>query len=115
MSWQLYGPLVVFFAAIAAASIPLVVAYIVQSYTAAVKERDRNAQYVEIAVGILSESPNDDNKPLREWAVSVINRYSDVPFTERQTQLLINEIPLNRIIIDIQPPGRPVARPPAKG
>lgn len=46
-------------AAMAAASVPIVAALVVQSYTVAVKERDRNAQYIQIAIGILSEDPRN--------------------------------------------------------
>ncbi len=39
--------------------------------------RQMDVKMVEIAVGILSREPTDAIAPAREWAVDVINHYSD--------------------------------------
>jgi hypothetical protein len=65
-----------------------VVAYVGQKFSTAIKERELQGKFVELAVAILREPPAEQNKPLRAWATEVIDRYSGLPFTRQTTSLL---------------------------
>ena len=47
-------------------------------YTSRDKEREVSKGFVEIATKILSDKPSDENKPLRQWAIALIDNYSAV-------------------------------------
>ena len=93
---------------IASVLIPIIVAFIGNSYTKAIKDNEIGVRYVELAVKILAEKPgsesegNEDsngleNKAVRKWAAEVINHYSEVKLSadamdelERQKLLIQN-------------------------
>jgi hypothetical protein len=81
-------------AAIAAVVIPLVVAYVGNSYTAAMKERELQGKFVELAINILKEKPSPETTNLRKWAIKVIDNYSGMPFNEATREDLINRVPI---------------------
>jgi hypothetical protein len=77
--------------------IPLVVAYLGNAVSKDQKDKEIGVRYVELAVGILRTEPNPQTKSLREWAVSVIDHYSQVPLPkeardELQFQQLFMEL-----------------------
>lgn len=76
---------------LAVIGIPLVIAWVGNSYTNAIKEREIQAKFVEIAIEILDNPVDSTNskKNLREWSVEVINKYSGVPLNEGATKDLI--------------------------
>jgi hypothetical protein len=53
------------------------------------KNREMDVKMVEIAVGILSQEPKEGIAPAREWAVDVINGYSDVKVTPEARAALV--------------------------
>jgi|SRR5215472_781595 len=57
------------------------------------KQREVAKDFVEIAIKILSEKPSEDNKPLRQWAISLINSYSTIPLTGDASKSLLNNQP----------------------
>ena len=57
--------------------IPLIGFY----YASRDKEREVSKGFVEIATRF-SDKPTDDNKPLREWAIALIDNYSAVRLPE---------------------------------
>jgi hypothetical protein len=59
-------------------------------YTSRDKEREVAQGFVEVATKILSDKPTDDNKPLREWAISLIDNYSAVPLPAEARNALLN-------------------------
>ena len=70
--------------------VPLVIAYTGQVYTSGLKQRDRQVQYVELAVSILKEKPDKTQGEVREWAADIIDKYSEVPLTKKARQQLIS-------------------------
>ena len=54
--------------AFAAIVIPLVLLFVGQSYTSAIKERELQGRFVQLAVTILREEPTEANRNLRKWA-----------------------------------------------
>jgi lysozyme len=64
------------------------------SYTSKDKEREVSKDFVEIATKILQEDPNPHNKPLRNWAIDLINSYSTVKLSDEARNVLLNEQPL---------------------
>ncbi|OPY76447.1 MAG: putative peptidoglycan binding domain protein [Syntrophorhabdus sp. PtaU1.Bin153] len=80
---------------ISAAIIPLVVAFLGNSYTQALKEREVQAQFVKIAVDILQSQPSEYNRNVREWATQIINRYSGIPLSTEARRDLIEKVPIS--------------------
>jgi len=73
--------------------IPLVLIVITNIYASAAKERDLSARYIELAIGILRDEPKPESEQIRNWAVDVINRYSEVKLDSTvRKQLLENRI-----------------------
>ena len=64
---------------IAAVIIPVVLAFVGNMYTQAIKEREIQGRYVELALDILKSPPDDKNQHVRSWALKVVDRYSGVP------------------------------------
>ncbi len=79
---------------IAAVIIPLVIAYIGNTYTSAIKERELQGKFVELAVAILREKPSQETNDLRTWATQVIDKYSGVPMSDEAKTELIDKTPL---------------------
>ena len=75
-------------AVLATVLIPVVIAYVSNEYTNAIKQNEIGQRYVELAVGILLIPPTDTTSHTREWAVAVVNHYSAVPMSDAvQTEL----------------------------
>ena len=70
--------------------IPLIGLY----YTSRDKEREVSKGFVEIATKILSDKPTDENKPLREWAIALIDNYSAVRLSDDARNALLNKQPI---------------------
>jgi hypothetical protein len=66
----------------AAVIVPLVVAWIGHIYAAALKERERRATYIAMAIDILKQPPTPEARGLRRWASDLINHYSEVPMPD---------------------------------
>ena len=75
---------------LSAVAIPVVLLVIGNVFTSALKEREVQGKFVEIAVAILKEPPQPETRPLRSWATDVINKYSGVPLSG-QTQALLRD------------------------
>ena len=71
MSWGDKAKIVT--AAIAAILLPLAVAFVGQLYSKAIKDRELEGTFVELAVDILRDQPTQDTKSLRKWALDVVN------------------------------------------
>lgn len=57
-------------------------AYIGNRYTNAIKEKEIQGGYIEIAVSILREQPTKENYNIRNWAIETINLYSEVKLND---------------------------------
>jgi hypothetical protein len=63
-------------------AVPIVVAYVGGSLSKEQKRDEITAKYVELAIDILKAPPNEDTRALRSWAISVVNKYSEVPLSK---------------------------------
>ena len=79
---------------IAAIVIPVAVAWVGNDFSKALKEREIQGKFVELAVQILREEPSKQAAGLRDWATEVLNKYSGVPFSAETKKALIESTPL---------------------
>jgi len=79
---------------VAAIGIPVVLAIIGNDFSRALKEREIQAKFVELAVEILNSEPKPETRNIRLWATDVINLYSGVPLDDSTQQDLIERVPL---------------------
>lgn len=91
---------------LAAVIIPLALALIGNWYSTAVKEKDTQIRYVELAIRILSQEPSKQTENIRNWAVQVINFYSDVKIGDETKEELLRE----KLQTAIKSTSRPVLR-----
>jgi hypothetical protein len=80
--------------AASAVVIPVVLLVVGNNYSAAIKQREIESQFVELAVAILTEEPAPETENLRTWATEVINRYSGVQLPEQTRRDLIDRVRL---------------------
>ena len=74
--------------------IPLALLWVGNGYTTALKERELQGKFVELAVQILREDPDKQEDGLREWATQVITKFSGVEFSAETKKALIETTPL---------------------
>ncbi len=84
-------------------AIPIVVAIVGGIANFTLKKKDVEVRMLELAVGILKEDPKDRKEeskdkegefPLRQWAISIINKYSSVKLPpEAEEKLKKNPLP----------------------
>jgi len=74
--------------------IPVVLLWVGDSFSRALKEREIQGKFVELAVEILREQPDKQAHGLREWATQVLNTYSGVPLSLETQKQLIESTPL---------------------
>jgi GH25 family lysozyme M1 (1,4-beta-N-acetylmuramidase) len=63
-------------------------------YTDKQKNKELEKGFVELGIKILSDSPSARNKPLREWAIDIINNYSEVRLPKNARQVLLEQLPI---------------------
>lgn len=63
-------------------------------YTSRDKEREVSKGFVDIATRILSDKPTKENKPLRQWAIALIDNYSTVKLPDEARQALLENQPI---------------------
>lgn len=52
------------------------------------KQGELNQKYIEIAVGILNSKPTPETEPLRDWAIDIIDKYSELKLSKDAKKLL---------------------------
>ncbi len=57
----------------------------------AIKEQETRARYVELAISILRDEPKQNNRNLRDWAVNVVNSYTDMKIQPPVRELLLTQ------------------------
>lgn len=77
--------------AVATVVIPVAIAFVGQEYSAALKERELQGKFVELAVEVLRAKPEKQNISLRSWAVGVIDTYSGIPMKKQARESLIEK------------------------
>jgi len=84
-SWEKFKVVSGFLASIL---VPLAVGLAGHWVSAALTEKEVKMRYVELAIGILKEKPDEAAAGLREWAVKVLESYSPVPIPEEARKAL---------------------------
>jgi hypothetical protein len=74
--------------------IPVVLLWVGNSFTSAIKERELQGKFVELAVQILREEPEKQALGLRDWATQVLDKYSGIPFSNETKKALVERTPL---------------------
>lgn len=85
--------------AVAAVFIPLALALVGSWTSTALKDQEIRGQFVQLAVSILQEPPTPENRSVREWAINVINRYSDVPLQAAAVESLKDSAALPQPVV----------------
>ncbi len=52
------------------------------------KQKELNVKMIEVAVKILTTKPTKEQDHLREWAIDILDKYSEIPLPERVKQEL---------------------------
>jgi hypothetical protein len=79
---------------LAAVCIPVVLALVGQYYTSALKEREIQGHFVELALSILKEPPRPEARAVRLWALKVVDKYSGVPLSDSARSELADSVSL---------------------
>src|SRR5262245_25109777 len=85
---------------LAAILIPLMLAIVGNWYTSAIKQRELDARFAEVALGILARPPasaDAADRSVREWAARLVSQYSGLPLGEEATRSVVDKttIPLD--------------------
>ena len=92
---------------LAAILIPVILAIVGNWYTSAIKQRELDARFAEVALGILARPPTGTDaadRSVREWAARLVSRYSGLPLGEEATRSVVDKtaIPLTTNLLDEQ-------------
>src|SRR4030042_6402747 len=71
--------------------IPIVLLIISSNISAALKDKETRAKYLELAINILMNETHPSNYKIRDWAVNVINHYSEVPLPKQTQEELVKD------------------------
>lgn len=71
-------------------AIPVVLLLLGNNFSSVIKEKELKMQYVDLAVQILQQEPSEENKNIRNWAIEVINKYSNIPINSETRKELKN-------------------------
>ena len=85
-SWD---KLKIFTGLIASLLVPIVIAFVGNEYSSALKESENRLRYTELAIEILNEPPLPRNQNIRGWAIDVVNKYSGVPINNETKQEML--------------------------
>lgn len=67
------------------------------------KQIELNQKYIEIAVGILNSKPAAETTLLRDWAIDIIDRYSEIKLSKEAKKILKEKaLPKPHTIDDIK-------------
>lgn len=68
--------------------IPLVIFIVGQNIEKAISDRQVKTKYIEIAVSILNQKPTEKTEPLRNWALDVVQSYSEIKLSDKALAIL---------------------------
>ncbi len=83
---------------ISAVLIPIVLGYIGNSVSLALKESDVDLKLVELAVDVLKQEPEQGDSSLRIWAIAVLNEKSPIPIETKVQESLVKRPILSPMI-----------------
>ncbi len=68
--------------------VPVALGFIAQGFSSAIKNREIEGRFVEIAVSILSQKPSKEQRNIRVWAARIIDKYSGVKLGDAEADLI---------------------------
>lgn len=82
-------------------SIPVVIAISGLFINNTIKEKEIKLKYIELAISILRDEPNQETIGLREWAISLVQKYSIEKFSEGALEeLKRSALPYEKVLKD---------------
>jgi hypothetical protein len=72
-------------------AIPIVLAVIGYIVQTTVASDGLKKDYVKIATNILKDEPSPKNIELRAWAIQILGKYSEIPFSDKASESLKNQ------------------------
>lgn len=73
---------------------PMVLLYLGHLYKTIEAREGLHEKYVEMALDILQEDPDPSKKAIREWALEILDAYSEVPIDSgAQQDILEGDLP----------------------
>jgi lysozyme len=63
-------------------------------YSNAQKQKEMNKGFLELGIKILSDAPSAKNRPLRKWAVALVNSNSSIKLPDDAEKVLLDDLPL---------------------
>lgn len=79
--------------------IPILVVWLGNKLSNAFKEKEIRLKYIEMAIDVLKEKPEDEDHDIRKWAIDVISEYSEIelPKTAQKRLLKDQALPSDRL------------------
>lgn len=93
LKWKKAKVVITGFATLAAILVPVIAAFISESITSSLKEKEMGHKYVELAVGVLKEKETSESINIRKWAQKIVDHYSPVKMSEEAKQEVL-KVPL---------------------
>jgi hypothetical protein len=85
---------------IATIAVPVAVVLIANMYSTEVSKNQISTRYIELAIGILKDKPNKESESIRNWAIDIINKKSDVKLSDKAKEELSKQPILEEIVKD---------------
>lgn len=84
---------------VATVVIPLTIAFSSNWFAQVQKDKELQMKYISLSIQILSSPPSQSDSAVRQWAINIINKYSEVKMGEKaevelQLQQLIRQLDL---------------------
>ena len=83
----------------AAILIPILVVWLGNKLSSTFKEKEIRLKYIEMAIDVLKEKPEDKDLDIRQWAIDVISEYSEIEIPKTAQNRLLKEqsLPSDRL------------------
>lgn len=82
--------------------LPVTLVVVGHFFTTAIKSDDRELKFVELAIEILKQEPNEETKDLRVWAIDTIDLYSEIKLSpDARNNIENNRLLSSRVVADI--------------
>lgn len=94
-------------------AIPVVLGVYGNVVSQSISDQETSLAYVQLAVSLLGEAPDEQNeadKALRDWAVRILQRYSDEPMKQAREALINRRLPAQFSLNAAAAPNQ-IARP----
>jgi len=80
--------------ALATILVPILVVWMGNKLSNTFKEKEIRLKYIEMAIDVLKEKPEDKDLDMRQWAIDVLSEYSEIELPKTVQNRLLKEQPL---------------------